>query len=42
MTIENIDLVNLGGRTLDKNLVHTEGARELTQKKYKKDFDRKK
>lgn len=42
ITVENIDLVSLGGRTLDKNLVHEQGARELTQKKYKKEFDRKK
>lgn len=42
VTVENIDLVSLGGRTLDKNLVHEQGARELTEKKYKKDFDKKK
>jgi len=42
ITVENIDLVSLGGRTLDKNLVNEQGARELTQKKYKKEFDRKK
>ena len=42
ITIENIDLVSLGGRTLDKNLVNELGARELTQKKYKKEFDKKK
>jgi len=25
--VENIDLVSLGGRTLDKNLVNEQGAR---------------
>jgi len=27
ITVENIDLVSLGGRTLDKNLVNEQGAR---------------
>lgn len=27
---------------MDKNLVHEQGARELTQKKYKKEFEKKK
>lgn len=42
MTLENIDLVNLNGRTLDGGLVNSQEAREYSQKKYKKSFDKKK
>jgi hypothetical protein len=35
---KNIDLVSYNGRTLDNELIKVEGAKELTQKKHKKDF----
>jgi uncharacterized protein YllA (UPF0747 family) len=41
-TEENSELVNLNGRTLDKNLVFDKEAREYTKKVYKKSFEKKK
>ena len=39
VTGENIDYIsNYNGRNLDSELLKTEGAKELTEKKHKKDF----
>ena len=42
MTDENTDYISLNGRTLDNGLLKSEEAKEYTQKKYKKSFDKKK
>lgn len=42
VTDENIDIISLNGRTLDNGLLKSEEAKEYTQKKYKKSFDKKK
>ncbi len=42
VTDENIDIISLNGRTLDSGLLKSEEAKEYTQKKYKKSFDKKK
>jgi len=42
VTEENIDFISLNGRTLDSGLLKSEEAKEYTQKKYKKSFDKKK
>ncbi len=42
VTDENIDFISLNGRTLDSGLLKSEEAKEYTQKKYKKSFDKKK
>lgn len=42
VTDENIDMVSLNGRTLDNGLLKSNEAKEYTQKKYKKSFDKKK
>ena len=39
---ENIDYISYNGRTLDKGLMSSDHAKEYTQKKYKKSFDKKK
>ncbi|MCB0369429.1 MAG: hypothetical protein KDD45_08260 [Bdellovibrionales bacterium] len=38
----NIDKISYNGRILDSNLMGTEDAKEYTQKKYKKEFNKKK
>ena len=42
VTDQNIDFISLNGRTLDNGLLKSEQAKEYTQKKYKKSFDKKK
>ena len=42
VTDENIDYISYNGRTLDNELLKTDEAKEYTQKKYKKSFDKKK
>ena len=42
VTEENIDFISMNGRTLDSGLLKSEEAKEYTQKKYKKSFDKKK
>jgi len=42
VTEENTDLISYGGRTLDGELLKMEGAKEYSQRKHKKDFDKKK
>jgi len=42
VTEENIDFISLNGRTLDSGLLKSEEAKEYTQKKDKKSFDKKK
>ena len=39
---ENVNAISYNGRTLDKGLMDSQHAREYTQKRYKKDFDKKK
>ena len=39
---QNAELVNSNGRSLDKHLIDDEEAREYTQRKHKKDFEKKK
>ena len=42
VTDSNIDKISYNGRILDSGLMGTEEAKEYTQKKYKKSFDKKK
>lgn len=42
VTDDNIDKISYNGRILDNGLMATEEAKEYTQKKYKKSFDKKK
>ena len=42
VTDQNTDLINLNGRILDNGLLKSDEAKEYTQKKYKKSFDKKK
>ena len=42
VTEENIDFISYNGRTLDSGLLKSEEAKEYTQKKYKKSFEKKK
>ena len=39
---ENASLVHSNGRSLDKQLIEDEEAREYTKRKHKKDFEKKK
>lgn len=42
VTDQNIDKISYNGRILDDGLMASEEAKEYTQKKYKKSFDKKK
>lgn len=42
VTDSNIDKISYNGRILDSGLMGNEEAKEYTQKKYKKSFDKKK
>jgi hypothetical protein len=42
VTDDNIDKISYNGRILDNGLMASEEAKEYTQKKYKKSFDKKK
>ena len=39
---QNVNAISYNGRTLDKGLMDSQDAREYTQKRYKKQFDKKK